>query len=118
MKLKMSKTGLVVTIAIIILGIYDLIVVLFSGESSSVSAFLINAGIKSPLLIFTFGFVAGHLFGRMTPYDEAKERDGLRVYANIHDAKFKDGDHVHLEWREDRIASDTHEGTLSNVKRL
>ena len=63
----MSTTGLVVTILIIVLGIYDLSVVVFRGTGSSVSDFLIRAGIKSTMVVFVFGFVSGHLFGRMTP---------------------------------------------------
>ena len=63
----MSTTGLVITIAVVALGIYDLVVVLFSGEGSSISAWLINAGVKSPLIIFTLGFICGHLFGNMKP---------------------------------------------------
>ena len=63
----MSITGLVVTILIIILGIYDLVVVLRGGVASSVSRFLIDSGIKAPFVAFTFGFVSGHLFGVVYP---------------------------------------------------
>jgi hypothetical protein len=76
---------------------------------------MVNAGIKSP--VFTLGWLCSHFFGGQM-FEKKDTGAGIKVYANIHDAKFKDGDHVHLEWREDRIASDTHEGTLSNVKRL
>lgn len=61
----MSTTGLVVTIAVIALGIYDLIVVLFTGTGSSISDYLIRAGFKAPVIVFAFGFVCGHLFGYM-----------------------------------------------------
>jgi hypothetical protein len=63
----MPLTGLVVTILMIVLGIYDLAVVVFKGTGSSVSDFLIRTGLKAPFVVFVFGFVAGHLFGRMTP---------------------------------------------------
>jgi len=63
--MKMSLTGLILTIGIIVLGIYDLVVVLLNGTGSSVSDFLIRAGFKSPVLVFAFGFVCGHLFGYM-----------------------------------------------------
>lgn len=62
----MPIAGLVVTILIIVLGIIDLVLVLFRGSGTSVSNFLITTGFKSPLLVFTFGFVSGHLFGQMT----------------------------------------------------
>lgn len=61
----MPTAGLVTTIGIIVLGIYDLVTVLFSGTGSSVSNFLIQAGFKAPLMVFAFGFVCGHLFGYM-----------------------------------------------------
>lgn len=63
----MSTIGLIVTILIIVLGILDLVVVVWKGTGSSVSDFLIRAGLTSPMITFTFGFVCGHLFGRMTP---------------------------------------------------
>lgn len=61
----MSTTGLVITIAVICIGIYDLVCVLRKGTGSSVSDWLIKAGFKSPIIVFTFGFVCGHLFGYM-----------------------------------------------------
>ena len=63
--LTMPKAGLVTTIGVIVLGIYDLILVTTQGTGSSISNFLILAGFKSPVLVFAFGFVAGHLFGYM-----------------------------------------------------
>lgn len=64
-RMTMSITGLVVTIAIITLGIYDLVVVLFTGTGSSISDFMIRSGFKAPMIVFTVGFVCGHLFGYM-----------------------------------------------------
>lgn len=61
----MSRTGLVITIAVIALGTYDLVVVLFTGTGSSISDWLIKAGFKAPVIVFAFGFVCGHLFGYM-----------------------------------------------------
>lgn len=61
----MSRTGLIITIAVIALGIYDLVVVLFDGTGSSISDWLIRAGFKSPVVVFAFGFICGHLFGYM-----------------------------------------------------
>lgn len=63
--MKMSLPGLITTIGIIILGIVDLFFVLFKGTGSSVSDFLIRAGFHSPVMVFAFGFVCGHLFGMM-----------------------------------------------------
>lgn len=65
---KMSMTALVTTAVIIILGIYDLVCVV-RGLDSSVSAFLVNVGFKSPMVVFAFGFVAGHLFGYLRPIE-------------------------------------------------
>ena len=64
-RMTMSTTGLVVTIAIIALGIYDLVVVLFAGTGSSISDFMIHSGFKAPMIVFTVGFVCGHLFAYM-----------------------------------------------------
>ncbi len=64
-KLTMNKGGLALTIAVIGLGIYDLIAVLVNGVGSSVSNFLVGHGFHAPLMVFAFGFVAGHLFGDM-----------------------------------------------------
>jgi len=63
--MRMPLSGLVVTILIIILGIYDLVVVLVSGTTSSVSDFLVRSGFKAPVFVFGVGFVCGHLFGYM-----------------------------------------------------
>jgi len=68
----MSTTGLVVTILVIILGIYDLCCVVYGlitkkSTTFSVSAFLIKAGVTSVFVGFAFGFVDGHLFGYMYP---------------------------------------------------
>lgn len=67
-KLQMTLTAKVTTILVILLGIYDLAVVAFGGgEGVSVSAFFIMAGINRPMVIFSIGFVCGHLFGYMRP---------------------------------------------------
>lgn len=65
MKMTMSLAGLITTIGIITLGIVDLCFVLFKGTGSSVSNFMIQAGFKSPMLVFAIGFICGHLFGYM-----------------------------------------------------
>lgn len=59
----MTKTGLIVTILVIGLMCYDLAAVLIGGTGSSVSNFLINAGIKSPVICFGAGWICCHLFG-------------------------------------------------------
>lgn len=60
---EMSRTGLVTTIAVIALMVYDLAVVLFSGTGSSISNFLINAGVRSPVICFGLGWIMCHLLG-------------------------------------------------------
>ena len=59
----MSRTGLITTIAVIALMLYDLVVVLFTGTGSSVSNFLINSGVRSPVICFGLGWVAAHILG-------------------------------------------------------
>lgn len=63
----MTRTALVTTVLIIVLGIYDLVCVTLGDTTVSVSAFLINAGVQAPAVIFAIGFVCGHLFGYMKP---------------------------------------------------
>ncbi len=65
--LKMSTTALVTTTLIIILGIYDLVCVTLGNTSISVSAFLIGAGARAPMIVFTMGYIMGHLTGYMKP---------------------------------------------------
>lgn len=65
-KLTMSTAGLVVTILVTVAGIFDLYFVLFKGTGSSISNFMINAGFKSPVIVFAIAFLCGHLFGYMT----------------------------------------------------
>ena len=71
-KYEMGTAPLVTFILIVILGIYDLGVVVFGGTSSSVSNFLINAGFSSPVFVFAVGAVCGHLFWYMQPKKEEK----------------------------------------------
>ncbi len=63
--MNMSIAGLLLTICVIVLGIGDLCFVLITGAPSSVSDFMIRAGFHAPMMVFAFGFVAGHIFGAM-----------------------------------------------------
>ncbi len=70
--LRMTITALIVTSTIIFLGIYDLVVVVIgmvTGKSTSysVSHFLVNIGFTSPMVVFTIGYICGHLTGYMKP---------------------------------------------------
>lgn len=73
--INMTMTALLTTIGIITLGIYDLCAVVFGdGTSTSVSRFLINVGMESPMFVFGLGYVAGHLTGycKITPDSKVK----------------------------------------------
>lgn len=59
----MSNTGLITTILVIALMCWDLVSVLVGGTGSSVSNFLINAGVKSPVICFGMGWICCHLLG-------------------------------------------------------
>lgn len=67
MKFTMSLTGLVITISVVTLGIFDLTMVFVNGTGSSISDWLVSHGFHAPVMVFAFGFVAGHLFGNMVP---------------------------------------------------
>lgn len=58
---KMHPAGLAVTIAVIAVGIYDLISVIIGRPS--VSNFLIPVGFDAPMIVFMAGFAMGHVFG-------------------------------------------------------
>jgi TRAP-type uncharacterized transport system fused permease subunit len=64
---QMSRTAILVTGAVITLGIYDLAIVATNGIDQSISRFLQDTAFGSPLITFVFGFVCGHIFGYMKP---------------------------------------------------
>jgi len=63
----MSKTSVVVTGTVIALGIYDLYAYSIGGVELSISRFMQDAGLNSPFIVFTVGFICGHIFGYMPP---------------------------------------------------
>lgn len=63
----MTKTATIVTVSVIILGIYDLWILTFGGVDDSISKFMQNTAFKSPVISFTVGFICGHIFGYMKP---------------------------------------------------
>ena len=70
----MTLTALVVTTGIIALGIFDFAMVSFGrGDKLSVSRFL-QPMRKYPFIIFVFGYIAGHLWGFMTPDCELHDK--------------------------------------------
>lgn len=67
MKFQMNKTGLVIFIAFIVAGIYDFGLVVFRGTGSSISAFMVDAGVRSPLWMCVLCLVIGHFVFGMKP---------------------------------------------------
>lgn len=63
----MTLAAFCTTACVIFLGILDLVVCLRNGTEASISRFLQDTAFGSPLVTFTFGFVAGHLFGYLSP---------------------------------------------------
>lgn len=61
MKYEMKPAGLVVFIAFIVVGIIDLGFVVFGGTGTTISAFMVDAGLRSPFWVLVFGIVVGHL---------------------------------------------------------
>lgn len=62
----MSLTRLVVTTLVIVLGIYDLVMVVTGGVDASVSRYF--SGLSTyPGIVFVIGYICGHFFGWMTP---------------------------------------------------
>jgi hypothetical protein len=58
---------MIITAAIIILGVYDLFVAFWGGLDSSISRAMQDAGFKSPTIPFVLGYICGHWFGYMKP---------------------------------------------------
>jgi hypothetical protein len=54
-----------VTGCVIALGIYDLYAVASGGVASSISQFMKTSGADAPFVIFTIGYICGHIFGFM-----------------------------------------------------
>lgn len=63
----MKFTGLVLTVMFIIAGIFDLYMLYAHGLSYTISYTLQTAALEAPLVVFVFGFLAGHIFGYMKP---------------------------------------------------
>jgi hypothetical protein len=80
----MSLTALIVTGAIIFLGIYDLVVVTFNlGIGSSISRFMQRTALRHPAVSFSVGFVCGHIFGYMAPEPEKiKTTDHVYIHGS------------------------------------
>lgn len=52
------------------LGVYDAYMVTFYGVEASISKYLQNTAIDSPIFSFAMGFICGHVFGYMKPTGE------------------------------------------------
>ena len=63
----MTKTAIVVTATVIALGIYDLYAFASGGVTSTISRFMQEAGLNTPVIVFSVGFICGHIFGYMPP---------------------------------------------------
>ena len=63
----MTKTAIVVTATVIALGIYDLYAFASEGVTSTISRFMQEAGLNAPVIVFSVGFICGHIFGYMPP---------------------------------------------------
>lgn len=61
----MSLTRLLMTIAVIVASIYDLIVVTIGGVDMSLSRWFQTIGYASPFQLIVLGYLLGHFFGYM-----------------------------------------------------
>ena len=74
-KLTMKTTATVTTVLVIILGLYDLVVVVFARKDLiTVSDFMVNVGFNAPAVVFMIGFLCGHFFGYMKPVIEEEKK--------------------------------------------
>lgn len=63
----MHPTAVVCVVAVIVVGVYDAVAVTMWGVDGSVSRYLQDTAVASPITSFGFGFIAGHVFGYMPP---------------------------------------------------
>ncbi len=70
----MTLTRMIITAAIIILGIYDLFAVFWGGVDATISRVMKDAGIQNPFVIFVVGYICGHIFGFMSPNCTCKDK--------------------------------------------
>ena len=74
----MKTTPIVVLGLLIVAGLWDLWCVTFGGTSSTVSAFMVRLGIKSPFIAFVIGCLCGHFFFYMYPVATEKKNNNGR----------------------------------------
>ena len=63
----MTLTAKIITGIVIALGIYDLWAVIFGGMDSTISHYLQVVGFRAPVIVFAFGYIAGHIWGFFPP---------------------------------------------------
>lgn len=63
----MTLTAKITTGCIIALGIYDLAAVTWGGDESTISRFMQNAGFDHPFIVFSIGYICGHIWGFFPP---------------------------------------------------
>jgi len=57
-----KATIIIIILAIVILGGYDIIAYVRGGSEATISFILLQASRKNPVIPFAFGFLMGHLF--------------------------------------------------------
>ena len=68
----MSKTGVLMLITMIALGIYDFWAFLIGGEYSTISQVMKDAGLDAPAIILVLGYLLGHWFSPLGKTDDPK----------------------------------------------
>ena len=58
----MTKTGVIMLICIIVLGIYDFWAFVVGGQYSTISRVLKDSAIEAPAILLTIGYLLGHWF--------------------------------------------------------
>jgi len=61
----MSRTGVILLIAFITLGIYDLFVFTCGKDTDTISSVLKEASLSYPFILFSCGYICGHVFSPM-----------------------------------------------------
>lgn len=62
----MSITLAFIFFMVVAIAVFDVWVIAKKGTQASISAYIIRASHKHPSIPFIFGFIAGHLFWRMS----------------------------------------------------
>lgn len=83
----MHITDIVLLIAALVLGTYDVYIIIKEGPYRSISAHVIRGSKKYPLLVLCFGVILGHLFWSMDSFKYLPKEELIKKCKVVIDAR-------------------------------